>query len=177
MPSNHLILCCSLLLPSIFSSIRILSNESVLRIRWPNYWSFSFSISPSSEYSGLISFRIGWLDLLAVQELSGVLYIIWEAFYWSWQSNRRGQFSGNLINPVLSTAIKPFLRPMDILTTLTLKTHNWFKVQHDLLLCRSSSDHSWLILVLLQGYVGEAGTALLSKCANISRCLLHSRKS
>ena len=68
MPSNHLILCHPLLLPlSIFPSIRVLSNESVLRIRWSNYWSFSFSISPSSEYSGLISFRMDWLDLLAVQ--------------------------------------------------------------------------------------------------------------
>ena len=67
MPSNHLILCCPLLLPSVFPSIRIFSNESVLSIRWPKYWSFSFSISPSSEYSGLISFRIDWLNLLAVQ--------------------------------------------------------------------------------------------------------------
>ena len=68
MPSNHLILCLSLLpLPSIFPSIRVFSNESVLHIRWPKYWSFSFSISPSNEYSGLISFRIDWLALLAVQ--------------------------------------------------------------------------------------------------------------
>ena len=67
MPSNHFILCCPLLLPPIFPSIRIFSNESVLHIRWPKYWSFSFSISPSSEYSGLISFRMDWLDLLAVQ--------------------------------------------------------------------------------------------------------------
>ena len=68
MPSNHLTLCCPvLLLPSIFPSIRVFSNESVLCIRWPNYWSFSFSISPSNEYSGLISFRMDWLDLLAVQ--------------------------------------------------------------------------------------------------------------
>ena len=68
MPSNHLILCHSLLLPpSIFPSIRIFSNESVLPIRWPKYWSFSFSISPSNEYSGLNSFRIYWFDLLAVQ--------------------------------------------------------------------------------------------------------------
>ena len=68
MPSNHLILCCLLLLPSsIFPSIRVFSNESVLHIRWPKYWSFSFSISPSNEYSGLISFRMDWLDLLAVQ--------------------------------------------------------------------------------------------------------------
>ena len=68
MPSNHLILCHPLhLLPSIFPKIRVFSNESVLRIRWPRYWSFSFSISPFNEYSGLISFRIDWLDLLAVQ--------------------------------------------------------------------------------------------------------------
>ena len=67
-PSNHLILCHPLLLPpSIFPSIRVFSNESVLCIRWPKYWSFSFSISPSTEYSGLISFRIDWLDLLSVQ--------------------------------------------------------------------------------------------------------------
>ena len=67
MPSNHLILCHPLLLPSIFPSIRAFSNESALRIRWPKYWSFSFSISPSNEHSGLISFRMDWLDLLAVQ--------------------------------------------------------------------------------------------------------------
>ena len=68
MPSNHLILCCPLLLlPSIFLSIRVFSNESVLYIKWPNYWSFSFSISPSHEYSGLISIRIDWFDLLAIK--------------------------------------------------------------------------------------------------------------
>ena len=67
MPSNHLILCRPVLLPSVFCIIRVFSNESVLCIRWPRYWSFSFSISPSNEYSGLISFRINWLDLLAVQ--------------------------------------------------------------------------------------------------------------
>ena len=68
MPSNHLIFCCSLLLPpSIFPSIRVFSNESALCIRWPKYWSFSFNISPSNEHPGLISFRMDWLDLLAVQ--------------------------------------------------------------------------------------------------------------
>ena len=68
MPSNHLILCRPLLLlPSIFPSIRVLSNESILRIRWPMYWSFSFSISPSNEHPGLISFRMDWLDLLEIQ--------------------------------------------------------------------------------------------------------------
>ena len=69
MPSNHLILCCHLLLlPSVFPSIRVFSNESALCIRWPKYWDFSFSISPSNDYSGLMSFRMDWLDLLAVQE-------------------------------------------------------------------------------------------------------------
>ena len=68
MPSNHLILCHPLLLPSIFPSIRIISDESALCIRWPKYWSFSFSISPSNEYSELISFKFDWLDFLAVQE-------------------------------------------------------------------------------------------------------------
>ena len=68
MPSNHLILCHPLLLsPSIFTSIRVFSNESALSIRWPRYWSFSFNISPSNEYSGLVSFRMDWLDLFAVQ--------------------------------------------------------------------------------------------------------------
>ena len=69
MPSNHLILCCPLLLlPSISPSIRVFSNKSVLHIRWPKYWSFSFNISPSNEHSGLISLRMDWLELLAVQE-------------------------------------------------------------------------------------------------------------
>src|SRR5574337_374650 len=68
MPSNHLILCCPLLLlPSIFPSIRVFSSESVLCIRWPKYWSFSFSVSPSNEYSRLLPFRMDWLDLLGVQ--------------------------------------------------------------------------------------------------------------
>ena len=68
MPSTHLSFCCPLLrLPSVFTSIRIFSSESALHIRWPKYWNFSFSISPSNEYSGLISFRMGWLDLLALQ--------------------------------------------------------------------------------------------------------------
>ena len=72
MPSNHLILCHPLLPPSILPSIRVFSNESALYIRWPKYWSFSFSISPSNEHSGLISFRMDWLDLLLSKRLSGV---------------------------------------------------------------------------------------------------------
>ena len=74
MPSNHLILCQPLLLSSILPSISVFSNESILHIRWPKYWSFSFSISPSNEYSGLISFRIYWFDLFAIQgTLKGLL--------------------------------------------------------------------------------------------------------
>ena len=90
MPSNHLILCQPLLLPSIFPSIRVFSNKSVLRIRWPMYWGFSFSISPSNEYSGLISLRMDWLDILAVQgtlkslpqhHSSKASIILWSAFF------------------------------------------------------------------------------------------------
>ena len=73
MPSNHLILCYLLLLPKIFPSIRDFSNESLLRIRWPKYWSFSFSISPSNEYSGLISLRIDWFDLVVQGILKSLL--------------------------------------------------------------------------------------------------------
>ena len=74
MPPNHIILCCSLLLPpSIFPSIRVFSNESVRCIRWPKYWSFNFSISSSNEYSGLISFRMDWFDVLASLEFKGLL--------------------------------------------------------------------------------------------------------
>ena len=77
MPSNHLILCLPLLPPSIFPSIRVFSNESVLCIRWPKYWSFSFKIRPCNEYSGLISFRMDWLDLLAVQgTLKSLLHLL-----------------------------------------------------------------------------------------------------
>ena len=91
MPSNHLILCRPLILPpSIFPSIRVFSNESVIHIRWPNYWSFSFIISPSNKYSGLISLRIDWLDLLAVQgtlksflqhQSSKASILQWSAFF------------------------------------------------------------------------------------------------
>ena len=99
-PSNHHILCCSLLLlPSMFPSIRDFSKESVLPIRWPKYWSFSFSISPSNDYSGLISFRMDWLDLLAVQgtlvfsnttvqkhQFFGVQLSLWSNFHY-WKSH------------------------------------------------------------------------------------------
>ena len=80
MPSNHLILCCPLLpLPSIFPSIRVFSNESALRIRWPKYWSFNFSIRPSGEYSGLISFRMDWFNLLDLRKIRCVCE--WVGFF------------------------------------------------------------------------------------------------
>ena len=92
MPSNHLILCCLLLLlPSIFPSIRVFSNKLALRIKWPKYWSFNFSISPSNEYSGLTSFRIYWFDVLAVQgtfksplqHYSSKVSILWHSAFFS----------------------------------------------------------------------------------------------
>ena len=82
MPFNHVILCHPLLLPpSIFTSIRVFSNESVLHIRWPEYWSFSFSISPSNEHSGLISFRMDWLDLLSVQGTLSINSLVLSLLY------------------------------------------------------------------------------------------------
>ena len=82
MPSNHLIFCHPLLLlPSIFSSIRVFSNESLLHLRWPKYWSFSFSISPSNEYSGLISFRMDWLDLLADPATAYLVALKWTSIH------------------------------------------------------------------------------------------------
>ena len=82
MPSNHLILCRPLLLlPPIFPSIRVFSKESVLRGRWPKYWSFSFSISPSNEYLGLLSFRMDWFDLLAIQVIKVGLHIFYPYYY------------------------------------------------------------------------------------------------
>ena len=101
MPSNHLILSHPLLPPSIFPNIRVFSNESVIRIRWPKCWSFSFSISPSNEYSGMISFRMDWLDLLAVQETlksslqhhSSKASILWHSAF----------FIGQLSHPYMTT--------------------------------------------------------------------------
>ena len=106
MPSNHLILCHPLLLlPSVFSSIRVFSSESALCIRWPSYWSFSFSISPSSEYSGLISFRIDWFDLLLSKELSRV-------FSSSTTTQKHWFLSDNMI--IISTLQIRKLRPASL---------------------------------------------------------------
>jgi len=102
MPSNHLILCFSLLLlPSIFPSMRVFSNQSVLRIRWPKYWSFSFSVSPSSEYSGLISFRIDWWISLQSRELSGVFSDT------TVQKFKNNYYSDNFLVPPLMSLFSP----------------------------------------------------------------------
>ena len=101
MPSNHLILCHPLLLPlSIFPSIRVFSNESVLHIRWPKYWSFSFSISPSNQYSGLICFRMDWLDLLAVQ---GTLKSLLQHHSLKASVLQRSAFIVQLLHPCVTT--------------------------------------------------------------------------
>ena len=114
MPSNHLILCRPLLLlPSIFPSIRVFSNESVLRIRWPKYWSFSFSISPSNEYSGLVSFRMDWFDLLAVQgTLKGHLHhqsskasILWRSAFFTVQLSHLYMTTGKTIGLTRQTFV------------------------------------------------------------------------
>ena len=137
MPSNHLILCHPLLLwPSIFPSIRDFSNKSALCIRWPNYWSFSFSISSSNEYSGLISFRMDWLNLLAVQgTLKSLLQhhsskasILWCSVFFMVQLSHRymttgktialtrwtfvGKVTSLLFNTLLVTAVPPGARPI-----------------------------------------------------------------
>ena len=102
MPSTHLILCCFLLLlPSVFPSIRVFSNKSVLGIKWPNGWSFSFSISPSNEYSGRISFRMDWFDLLSVQEtLQSLLHTF-----------QKHQFIGAQLSSWFNSNIHPWLLP------------------------------------------------------------------
>ena len=106
MTSNYLILCCPLLLlPSVFPSIRVFSNESVLRNRWPKYWNFSFIISPSNEYSGLISFRMDWLDLLAVQETlksllqhhSSKVSVLWQSAFFIVQLSHPYMTTGKTI--------------------------------------------------------------------------------
>ena len=102
MSFNHLILCCPLLLlSSIFLNIRVFSNESVLPIRWPKYWSFSFSISPSNEYSGLVSFRMDWLDLLAVQ---GTLKSLLQHYSWKASTLQHSAFLiDQLLHPYMTT--------------------------------------------------------------------------
>ena len=132
MPSNHLILCCPLLLPlSIFPSIRVFSNESVLHIRWPKYWSFSFSISPSNEYSGLISFRMDWLDLLAVQgTLKSLLQhhsskasILWHSAFFLVQLSHPYMTSGKTIALIRWTFVDKVMSL--IFNTLKKISYDW----------------------------------------------------
>ena len=114
MPSNHLILCHSLLLlPSVFPSIRVFSNELVPHIRWPKYWSFSFSISPYNEYSGLIFFRIDWFDLLEVREVlkSLLQYHSSKASIFQVKLNRGNRFPWEKFSPRLCPFSSPFLFP------------------------------------------------------------------
>ena len=119
MPSNHLILCRPLLfLPSIFPSIRVFSNESVLRIRWPVYWSFSFSISSSNEYSGLISFRFDWFDLLAVQGTKSLLQhhsskasILWHLAFFTVQLSHPYMTTGKTIALTTGTFVGKQMSP------------------------------------------------------------------
>ena len=121
MPSNHLILCRPLLLPPlIFPSIRVFSNESVLHIRWLKYWSFSFSISPSNEYSGLISFRIDWLDLLAVQRTlksflqhhSRKASILWRSAFFTVQLSHPYKTTGKTIALTRWTFVGKVMSPL-----------------------------------------------------------------
>ena len=123
-PSNHLILCCLLILPSIFPSIRVFSNELALFIRWPKYWSFSFSTSPSSEYSGLISFRIDWFDLAVQRTLKSLLQ----------NTVQKHQFS------VLSFVHGPTL----------ISIHDYWKIHNFnyIDLCRQSNEMSLLFNML-----------------------------
>ena len=112
-PSSYLILCCLLLLPPIPSSIRVFSNESTLRMRWPKYWSFSFSISPSKEHPGLISFRMDWLDLLAVQwthksllqHHSSKASILWHSAFFTVQLSHTCMTTGKTITLIRQTFV------------------------------------------------------------------------
>ena len=125
MLSNHLILCCPLLLPSIFPSIRVFSNQSVLRIRWSKYWSFGFSISPSNEYSGLISFRIDWFDLAVQGTLKSLLYhhnskasILWRSAFFMVQLSHPYTTTGKHIALTIWTfvgKVMSLLRSMSLL--------------------------------------------------------------
>ena len=129
MPSSHLILCCPLLLPPIPSSIRVFSNESTLHMRWPKYWSFSFSISPSNEHPGLISFRMDWLDLLAVQgtlksllqHQSSKASIIWPSAFFTVQLSHPYMTTGKTIALTRQTFVgKVMSLLLDMLSRLVI---------------------------------------------------------
>ena len=147
MPSNHLILCCHLLLlPSIFPSIRVFSSEPVLCIRWPKYWSFSFSISPPNKYSRLVSFRIDWLDLLAVhgtfksllQHYSSEASVLWHSAFFIVHLSHPYMTTGKTIALTRQTFVgKVMSLPFNMLSRLVvnrlLSECSWCKVQKVLL--------------------------------------------
>ena len=144
-PFNHLILCCPLLLPpSIFPSIRVFPNESTLRIRWPKHWSFSFSISPSNEYSGLISFRINWFDLLSVQGTFKSLLqhhnlkasILQHSAFFTVQLSHPYMTTGKTIALTLWT----FVSKMMSLFFNTLSRFSWYLIVKDRVSLRKLSD-------------------------------------
>ena len=133
MPSNHLILCYPLLLPSIFPSIRVFSNESALHIRWPKCWSFCFSISPSNEYPGLISFRMDWLDLLAVQGTlksllqhhSSKVSIFWCSAFFMAQLSHPYMTTGKTIALTRQTLVGKVMRSSQVQGCVTDTRDTW----------------------------------------------------
>ena len=136
MPSNHLILCRPLLLlPSIFPTIKVFSNESALCIRWPKYWSFSFSISPSNEYSGLISFRMDWLDLLAIQGTlkslfqhnSSIASIVWCSAFFIVQISHPYMTTGKTIGLTRRTFVDKVMSLLNIYASIECKKHLFWK--------------------------------------------------
>ena len=148
MPSNHLILCCPLLLlPSIFPSIRVFSNESALRIRWPKYWSFSFNISPSNEHPGLISFRMDWLGLLAVQ---GTLKSLLEHHSSKVSILRcRASFTVQLSHPFMTTGKTIALRKQTFVGKVMSLLFNMLSRLVITFLPRSKHQQSWSMFNLV----------------------------
>ena len=131
MPPNHLILCHPLLLPSVFPSIRVFSSESALHIRWPKYWSFSFSISPSNEYPGLISFRMDWFDLLAVQGTpksllqlhSSKASILWYSAFFMIQLSHPYMTAGKTITLTIWTFVDKVMSLLFVIAYLPRSKH------------------------------------------------------